>query len=465
MAKVRDVADIVPPRGVTRGGDLAAQSFLVWKAARGSKKQLRHKMYREGVPGHVFEGNLTRVILSLWPELSGKSREERLKAFRADIYQFLRQSGNAVCIDQGGIEHKGVKWWIRDEWNAAGSVIVLGRLRPTTTERRLTPAEAGEDRPPSPVVVTQVSVNSDGTTITMRDGESMTTATVAPEAPAPTNGFTESAARKAAEREAMVEMAAQLLAEETEGEPLVADEVAFALGVHNSTARSVLEQLLASGRAFSRMETAEERTLRYGGPWRATRAQLYSATRPVPPRTKREVVQGFVMELKSKDAPSRRRYELDSEVLRILTSTFTSVADIVRRIPGEVSEGSVRITLNRLAEQGKVQAKRKKIGGVGPIRMHYRKTRNYAGTPVQQTVATPPAPVPPIPEVVAPASVPQSALASEIAELVNRLAEQAQSGNSDAERVRELEGENAELRRQIADLESAIAPLRAILSR
>lgn len=430
MAQVRDIAKIVGPRSGRTGTELAQQAFLVWSAARARESRLGEAHLHQGVAGRIYRGNLTQVILGLWPRLSHASARHELDTFRSDVYRYLRASGNAVCI-KSGVGGKNIEWWLRDGWNASAVTVALSRM--TAAERRLTPHEAGEDREPAPVVTTEV--RTDEGTSSMPVNEKVEAA------------FRARRERKAEEHAALVEMVYELLSTETGDQPVTAAEVAHATGVDASTARTCLQELTEAGRTFTRTETPEERRVRYGGMAKGTRSQLWSTVDPVPERTERQVVDGFRLSPSPTAQGSRGQARL--EIMRALDGTFTTVREVADRAGR--TPGSVRELLRDMHAEGLIDRGSKKSGGTHLVA--YRRLRT---APRVAVPAPDPAP--------SPAST-EPTLREQVERLLERIDTATDTRELDAarDRITELEMENTELRGRIAELESALEPLRRYL--
>jgi hypothetical protein len=111
-------------------------------------------------------------------------------------------------------------------------------------------------------------------------------------------------------------------------EPLSVQEIVAGMPLpmddkpHDSTVRTIVRDLVQTGLIHGRVETKEERFLRSGGKPRATAGTLYSARNPVPERTTREVVPGYVLDMsraprgsKSKRMPQADRINAVMETM------------------------------------------------------------------------------------------------------------------------------------------------------
>lgn len=141
-------------------------------------------------------------------------------------------------------------------------------------------------------------------------------------------------------------------------EPATVEEIGQALskGGFNhevSTIRGDLNGMLDSGVVFARIETREERTMRSGGvPQKAQRARLFWPKDPVPARTLREVVPGFVVVAQqSTTAPDRKaRWKATKAVARQIRRAPFSALELAE-LSG-VAIGTMRHYLHDFAEEG-----------------------------------------------------------------------------------------------------------------
>lgn len=175
------------------------------------------------------------------------------------VYSVLRQTGTAVCIDRGG-KGKTPTWFVSNSFPSDDELDLAVRrvmrqepdYKETYTERRLTPKEAGEDRPAAPVVVKKT----------------------APSAPTPDTGLTSN------------ELKELILATVQESDiPLTAVEILETLGLPSQDlgrVSSITRTLMKAGKLFTRIETNDEMHLRAG----KKPSKLYSAVSPVPARDK-----------------------------------------------------------------------------------------------------------------------------------------------------------------------------------
>lgn len=155
------------------------RSRSVWANARSHCE-------RNGYPSEVHEGvlfyrvdkPLSYFITAVFPDMLA------YEGGRRPIYEFLRSTCNAVNLnsktrddDEAPVTQHA--WLIRDSWNDSGTVVMFRTLTPDAIDKRaqkLTPHEAGEDRPPAPVEVRRVQPTKD---------KGMTTAT--PAVPTPSD--------------------------------------------------------------------------------------------------------------------------------------------------------------------------------------------------------------------------------------------------------------------------------------
>lgn len=146
---------------------LENRGWAVWHAIRTGKVRVGGEPMMgpadkglQDVPGWAVEINMTTKMRDLWQEFAQADNQTK-QGFASEVRQFLNHSGNAICLRSPGLgTGPGAKgqplWWIRDEWNDVKAIGIYRTTELTDRERRLTPAEAGEDRPPAPVTVTQL---------------------------------------------------------------------------------------------------------------------------------------------------------------------------------------------------------------------------------------------------------------------------------------------------------------------
>lgn len=439
MTRVSEMAEI-SARGLDPNDpdSIVARAFLVWNAARGNVSRIERVVGPRG--GVLYHGNLTSVILDLWPHLSHTDKAEELDRFRKEVYGFLRATNNAVNEKRG--THGGdVVWWLTDTWVPPTGPVVLkvtaataATHKPTATERKLTPKEAGEDRPPAPVTVTRVVT----TTTTETEDTYMTTAAVA-------EPKLTVAQQQAAKHQQILECI-ELTLSKAHPQPLTVGEIAADLGIHESTARMALIELAKTGQVFSRTETASERALRFGGnSTPSLRATLYSTDSSVPERTEREAVRGVVATAAPRHPRSGRLN--DAAVLAATrTGRWDRAVDIIGR--AGIPQGSSTSVFKRLIDSGAIVTKMGDRNGQ-QVRLYKRVSESRPESPPVAIVAAPP---------VGPFVGDARSRAIEAVEALL-----AQTG--DSAEVTRLTTELAAANARIAELEQALAPLQALLGR
>ena len=98
------------------------------------------------------------ALNSLWPGLVGPSvpgRERTVDPIVRVIGDYLRKSHNMRLLEKGNPTKMSV-WWVSQTWNPAPVAIMNVNTLGTDHawwERKVTPEEAGENRPPAPVTV------------------------------------------------------------------------------------------------------------------------------------------------------------------------------------------------------------------------------------------------------------------------------------------------------------------------
>jgi predicted transcriptional regulator len=141
---------------------LENRGFALWVSCQGKIKTSKLPLVNGpadrgvgSVKGYEVEVNLKRKCFDLWPGLNQMDRASQ-DSFTSEVYSYLRASGNAICVRKPGLGEHGIPvWWMRAEWNDVKAVGIFKQTELTDRERRLTPAEAGEDREPAPVTVSK----------------------------------------------------------------------------------------------------------------------------------------------------------------------------------------------------------------------------------------------------------------------------------------------------------------------
>jgi predicted transcriptional regulator len=183
-------------------------------------------------------------------------------------------------------------------------------------------------------------------------------------------------------------------------QPVSRDEIAFGTGYNANTISRDLRDLVSSRRIFTRLETKDERLLRFGGITRATQAGLFFHSSPVPPRTKREAVSGFVAEVNT----SGTRYgsqEVDRRLAKAFVGhsprwlfTSKSLADAA-----DLQVGTVHTRIRTMADNGFIQRDGTRDGYSRYRVVNRNGLLNFLGVQYEITVATPAPKVetPPVP--------------------------------------------------------------------
>ena len=348
-------------QGVTSKSAIEDQVELVWRAAREHGKRAGFKPYtHRGIRGIKGPLVMTRIVRSLFPELTG----DDFKTYNSVIYQVLRRTDTAVCVhhpekDSG----ESPEWFISDKLPANFTVIAVGlkkssadqqraeQRQMTHTERRLTPHEAGEDRAPGEVTVTMTDKKRAPRNSDLSEEERR----------AQRISFLQDHHERA--RREHEELTKAVLEElSTNPQPMSVNEltpiVQKNLGrevLSTSTIRTILEEQLEAGGAFSRKETKEEALIRGGGKMpRATRPTLWSTSNPVPTRT---ALPAGIEPLKSaaeyaeEARETRKRH--DEAVLDTLTNaSWRTVGKIAEHVG--LTNDQVKLALERLIHKGDV---------------------------------------------------------------------------------------------------------------
>lgn len=163
MVAIMDSARITVTGAPTQFTGMATsieeRAWLMWTRFRESSA---HPAAHTEVPGGILtNGSMKTHARFLFPEVAwGDTDAEAV--FMEPVYKYLRRSGNAKVIRRrvDGTPYVS-EWFLSSEWLAMDEG--RGRKTPPTAyeekrtraERRLTAAEAGEDRTPMPVTTTK----------------------------------------------------------------------------------------------------------------------------------------------------------------------------------------------------------------------------------------------------------------------------------------------------------------------
>jgi hypothetical protein len=158
-----------------QGDSEFSETFLAWE-------RNRPVFADDGQPGWRWDGVFGHVMVILWPSLNGKLRgrgrdreiedtEEAMAiAFREAVSSYLKRTANMVNIyrgspNAGDPDLRPPRWFISKEWADEPHARVIKAVPVTSPykegereherlARKMTPAEAGEDKKPAPVSVT-----------------------------------------------------------------------------------------------------------------------------------------------------------------------------------------------------------------------------------------------------------------------------------------------------------------------
>ncbi len=193
--------------------------------------------------------------------------------------------------------------------------------------------------------------------------------------------------------------------------PVSRDEIAFGTGLNAGTISKDMHALLLENRVAGRQETKAERLLRYGGTTRAAAAVLYHSSSPVPERTQRVVVPGFVAECNIGDTRMSRG-EVNARLGRVFKNHYSARSFNIEQLVTKsgVLEGTLHQKLRDFEEAGFIEQT-----GVKNRRRRYRvvnRARLLQHLGVQYELVSPsptPLPVPePQPLAVATSSEPDA---------------------------------------------------------
>ncbi len=301
MAQLRDIATIRTSGEERNPETVEDRAKLVWTAVHRQIREAVDKgspvaapyVHKE-IKGYFWQGALLRIIRELWPMFHSLDWKQK-EAFRAPIYDHLRDSGNAVCINRS--RYGSSSWFISEEWR-----------KPITSE----------ELDPNLLVEHRWWESPEG------------------------HRYDLSGLEKRAELVLRVLWNAH-------PEPVVVREVLAGITnlsgqkPHESTIRPLMVRMVERGLMFSRQESPDERAIRAGrDKISASQAFLYSLQNPVPARTKREVVEGYVFESghdpdHMKKLSARQKAESDKQrrvdqedVLNAILTGHQTVAEIAK---------------------------------------------------------------------------------------------------------------------------------------
>lgn len=170
MPQVKEVAR------VTRSGralpdvtknELPVNAWLVWESAKNKALAAKNveRQQHQGEDGYLWHGAMTGIFRELWVGMldSYTGDKNEVVTAKRQLSSYLNASHNMICVDRGqqsGLDgpsanNRPPTWWVRAEWNENPPPPKSNTVIPTYAERKLTPHEAGEDRPPAPVTVIQ----------------------------------------------------------------------------------------------------------------------------------------------------------------------------------------------------------------------------------------------------------------------------------------------------------------------
>ena len=130
--------------------ELPATCWLVHQAALEAAKSTSAPQHlHEGIAGLRWEGHQNNLVYNLWPTMPRDPDHPQAREAKLRINNWLRRSNNMVCLTRGN-QREPSTWWVRLIFRE-DLPPVTPRSELTRAEKKLTPAEAGENRPPAPV--------------------------------------------------------------------------------------------------------------------------------------------------------------------------------------------------------------------------------------------------------------------------------------------------------------------------
>lgn len=145
--------------------ELKEAAELLHEAVREKAAAIGVTASHEGIDGWRWQGVVAKVQSTLWPDLADAS--DVTTHAKTEINKYLRRTRNMICLTTNpavrGVRKADPVWWVRKEWNDAApdpvaaltpaqQQILSARAEARSrAEARVTPKEAGEDRPVQPV--------------------------------------------------------------------------------------------------------------------------------------------------------------------------------------------------------------------------------------------------------------------------------------------------------------------------
>lgn len=116
--------------------------------ADAARREPPQEMDYSDASGYRWRGSVNYIIDSMWNTLD--EPEPAIKAFKRELNWYLRASGNLVCTNQGNRVTPST-WFVRADFNDVPPAVAPKPIPPRPAEKKLTKAEAGEDRSPARV--------------------------------------------------------------------------------------------------------------------------------------------------------------------------------------------------------------------------------------------------------------------------------------------------------------------------
>lgn len=419
---------------VDQDSPLESQARLVYMAARRFAEAQRFKpvLFENQFPG--LEGPIVvrRLVSDLFPGLS----KDKLDHISSNVGQVLRRTKTMVCTRRPDPAHRDSmpEWFIADSMPENLTVVALGVSSRNQNdkhllerERKLTPQEAGETRPPGPVSTTFLEP---------KEPE--------PELPTPP---------KKEDHAALDEEIYEHIA--TSPVPTTVSELALLTGATRWKVNDSVRRLETEGRIHGRIETDEEGRVRVGGNGKpkAAHPRLWWPSEPVPIRT--SLPPGIDPLTSSQEWADQNRELRERDEKAILA--WLDKPPVNGRTSGKIAAGCniapsrARRLLDEMTIAGKL---RRHVSG-----QYYPTDRPQRPRKISRREPAPAAPVaPPAPP--APAAAPLGDAALAIEQLVSRLVDERSAGVM-TQNAR-LIAENEQLKAKRDELQAKLDKARAL---
>lgn len=144
--------DAAPKLPNVSNADINTDAWMIWEMIRSTSgyKHARERK-RDGKPGREWTGSVNEIINTIWPAITDRYLVPREDAehIKVTLNRYMRQSGNLICLRNGGTKYTSV-WWVSDHWSALD--VRTFRAMETPTVQDDPEAREFQDTPSEPEV-------------------------------------------------------------------------------------------------------------------------------------------------------------------------------------------------------------------------------------------------------------------------------------------------------------------------